>query len=105
MTRYIYKDGDFRHSSTGELMEIPQRDGVCMPMVRSDIPEYRSPIDGKLISSNSTRRYDLEANGCVPAEPRKRRGYKNPHFALKRGLSLNEEGRETLETMRKAKKG
>jgi len=48
---------------TGEPMDIPERSEVCAPIVRSDIPEYRSPIDGKLISSRSTRREDLKKNG------------------------------------------
>lgn len=101
MKRYVWRDGHFYDRSTGEPMEIPEREGVCMPMVRSDIPEYLSPIDGKPITSNSHRRYDLEANGCVPAEPRKKRGYKNPRFAAKHGLPLNEEGREALERRKK----
>lgn len=101
MTRYIYKNGEFRNASTGELMEIPHREGVVMPAVRSDIPEYRSPIDGKPITSNSHRRYDLEANNCRPAEPRKKRGYRNPRFAAKHGLPLNEEGRAAQAAQRK----
>lgn len=94
MTRYVYRDGDFRHPSTGEPMEIPKRDEVCMPMVRSDIQEYRSPVNGELISSRSTRKYDLEKNDCVDlGPPKKARGYRNPTFAKKRGLALNEEAR------------
>ena len=93
MTRYVWRDGEFRDKSSGEPMEIPERVGLCMPVVVSDIPEYRSPIDGTPISSRSSRRYDLEKNGCVEAEP-KRRGYRNPSFALKRGLKLNEEARD-----------
>ena len=95
MTRYVWRDGTFRHSRTNEPMPIPEREGICMPAIQSDIPEYRSPIDGALITSRSHRRYDLEKNNCVPAEPRKKpRGYRNPKFALKRGLPLNEEARE-----------
>lgn len=94
-TRYVWRDGAFRDPRTDEPMPMPERDGPCCPMVQSDIQEYRSPVDGKPITSRTHRRYDLESNGCVPAEP-KRRGYKNPNFALKRGLPLNEEARDTL---------
>ena len=100
MSRYIWRDGQFRDPRTNEPMPIPDRDGLCLPAVRSDIEPYRSPIDGKMITSNSHRRYDLESNGCVPAEPRKRRGFRNPEFAAKHGLPLNEEGREKLESRR-----
>lgn len=95
MTRYVWKDGQWRDRD-GAVMPTPPRDGVCCPMIVSDIPDYRSPIDGKMITSRSARRYDLESNGCVPAEPRKRRGFKNPEFALRRGLKLNEEARDNL---------
>ena len=79
-------------------MPMPDRGGeICAPMVMPDIPEYRSPIDGKLITSRSHRRYDLEKNDCILSPPPKKpRGYKNPKFALKRGLPLNEEARDTL---------
>ena len=93
-TRYVWRDGCWRNPQTNEPMEQPERDGVCAPRVISDIQEYRSPIDGKLITSRTHRRYDLESNGCVEADPPKKpRGYKNPTFALKRGLPLREDAR------------
>lgn len=95
-TRYVWRDGAFRNPVTGEPMPIPQRDGVQMPAIQSDIQEYRSPIDGRPITSRTHRRYDLEKNNCVPAEPRKKRGYKNPSFALPRGLPLNEAAMDKL---------
>lgn len=92
--RYVWRDGEFRHPQTGEAMPIPVRNEVCAPRVQSDISEYRSPIDGSLISSRSARRYDLEKNDCVEVDPpKKKRAYKNPHFAQKRGLPLSEEAR------------
>lgn len=93
MTVYVLRGGQLVDKRTGEPMEMPDRVGLCTPMVQSDIQEYRSPIDGTPITSRSSRRYDLEKNGCVEAEP-KRRGYRNPSFALKRGLKLNEEARD-----------
>lgn len=96
MARYVWRRGAFRVPSTDEPMPIPERDGVCCPRVMSDIEEYRSPIDGSLITSRSQRRYDLEKNGCVEAPPRKKRGFKNPQFAAKRGLRLSEEAMDTL---------
>ena len=101
MKRYVWRDGHFRDPVTNEPMPVPERNGPCTPMLQSDIPDYRSPIDGRLITSRSHRRYDLESNGCVPAEPRKNRGYNNPTFALKRGLKLNEEAREKHEAAKR----
>ena len=93
--KFVWKDGHFRDRD-GSPMPIPERTGICAPRVMSDIPEYRSPIDGTLITSRSQRRYDLEKNGCVEMDPpKKKRGYKNPRFAKKHGLTLNEEARET----------
>ena len=89
--RFVWRDGAFRDPATLKPMEVPERDGVCAPRVMSDIEEYRSPIDGRLIDSRSARRYDLESNGCVEVDPPKRkRGYRNPGFARKRGLELSE---------------
>ena len=101
MARYVWRDGCYRHPQTNEPMELPERGEICAPRVYSDINEYRSPIDGKLISSRSSRRYDLESNGCVEMDPpKKKRGYINPKFALKRGLKLNEEAMEKLNSKR-----
>lgn len=93
-TRYVWRNGAFVDPSSNEPMQIPERDGVCMPLINSDIKEYVSPVTGKLISSRSTRRYDLESNGCIEADPpKKHRGYHNKAFAKKRGLKLAEEAR------------
>lgn len=96
--RYVWRNGCYRDPRTNEPMPMPERHEICAPMVRSDIAEYRSPIDGKLISSRSTRREDLIRNDCVEMDPRpkEKRGYKNPNFALKRGLPLREEVRDTM---------
>jgi hypothetical protein len=72
---------------------------IRAPMVMRDIPEYLSPIDGRPITSRSWRRYDLESNNCVEADPPKRpekgartRGLKNKRFAKKHGVH----GRELI---------
>lgn len=77
------------------------------PFVVSDITPYKSPIDGREITSRSQRRDDLRANGCVEWEPgmsKREAGYSNPTFALKRGLPLNERGQENLRKMKEEKK-
>jgi len=71
-----------------ELAASPEQ--IKCPQVMRDIPEYASPIDGKIITSRSHRRYDLESNGCREVDPPKRpRGLKNERFAAKRGLKLD----------------
>jgi hypothetical protein len=93
MKRYVWRNGQFVDRTTGEPMEKPYAGQVCAPMVMPDIPEYRSPINGALISSRSTQREDLKRNDCYLAEP-KRRGFKNPRFAKKHGLPLREDVRD-----------
>ena len=61
-------------------------DDIPCPMVMSDIGEYRSPIDGRYISSRSTRKRDLADNGCVEAPDRKPKAFKNERFCKKHGL-------------------
>lgn len=96
MTVFVWTERGFVHKFTGEPMHIPARDGVCCPRVESDIEPYRSPVDGRLITSRSQQRDDLARNGCVLAPPSKRKGkgYNNPTFAVKRGLPLSEEAQD-----------
>ena len=87
MARYIWRDGGFVSAETGEPMEIPQRDGLCVPKVQRDVQEYRSPIDGTLITSRSQEREELKKHGCVIVPPKPKREFVNPHFMKKRGIA------------------
>lgn len=89
-TTYVWKDGAFRDKRTGKPMQVRNPNAICAPMVMSDIPEYRSPINGQLISSRSTQREDLKRNDCYLAEPAKK-GFKNKRFAKKHHLPLRED--------------
>ena len=98
MARYVKRDGQWVNLSTGEpmLSEGQMKAPVSLPYVLSDIPEYRSPIDGKLITSRSQRRDDLKANGCVEFEPSlspTKGKFRDPTFCKKRGLDVSEEFR------------
>lgn len=77
-------------------MAKPFAGRIVMPTVISDIPEYRSPIDGRVIASRSERRDDLKRNNCVEYEPSMsptKGKYRNPSFCAKRGLEVSEEYR------------
>jgi hypothetical protein len=89
MPRYIWTDDGFVERSTGLKMHVRDPNAICTPTVIRDVPEYQSPIDGKLITSRSHQREDLKRNDCVLAEPKKPRGYRNERFARKYGLKLN----------------
>jgi len=91
MATYVFRDGKFVDKRTGEPMPKPYAGQICAPQVMRDTPEYRSPIDGTLITSRSQRREDLKKHGCVEMDPPKRpRGFKNARFAKKHGLPLNQ---------------
>ncbi|MGL4558734.1 MAG: hypothetical protein ACRCV5_14620 [Afipia sp.] len=92
MTRYVWKGDGFYDRKTGERMQVKDENAICKPYVVSDIPEYRSPIDGRPITSRSHRREDLKRNDCYEMDPPKRkRGLGNPRFAAKHGLPVCEE--------------
>lgn len=57
---------------------MPERSGIVMPTILSDIPEYRSPIDGRPITSRSHRREDLKRNNCVEYDDSMRK--KHPKY-------------------------
>lgn len=91
--RYFYRDGRMVDRDGMPMLNQFELAGeVCAPMVMRDTPEYRSPIDGRLITSRSHRREDLRRNNCVEVDPPRRpRGLKNERFARKRALPLNPE--------------
>ena len=95
MTTYVWckETNHWVDKKTRERMHVPDRGGeISVPMVVSDIPEYRSPVDGKLISSRSTRREDMKKNDCVPWEPISNRpgGIANVRIAQHYGPKVNE---------------
>lgn len=96
MGSFVWRDGRFVDKKTGEAMHKPYAGQICMPTVISDIPEYRSPVDGRPITSRSERRDDLKRNNCVDARdfPSPTEGkIRNKRFAAKHGLTVSEEYR------------
>jgi len=66
----------------------------AVPQIMRDIPEYRSPIDGKLIGSRSQRRYDLERSNSRewdPADSPTKGKFRNERMAKKYGGQVAEE--------------
>lgn len=39
------------------------------PLISSDIPDYLSPVNGKLISGRKQRKEDLKRNDCYEVDP------------------------------------
>lgn len=95
MTRYVFRNGRFEDRD-GNTMRKPFAGQICAPIIVSDIPEYRSPIDGRSITSRSHRREDLKRNGCVEYEPSMsptKGRLRNKRFCDKHGLTVSEEYR------------
>src|SRR5690606_34957281 len=103
--RFVFRDGCLRDKDTNEPVPPPSREPreFVRFQIIGEIREYISPVTGKLITNRKERRYDLESNNCYEIDPPKKpRGYRNPNFALKRGLPLNEEGQQKLRELREA---
>ena len=98
MPKFVFRDGHWRDHASGELMVIPKRDGLCVPMLIPDVSEYASPIDGTPISSRSVEREELKRHDCVILPPKKRE-YKNPSFMAKHGIAPD--GRKDLSRLAK----
>lgn len=96
MARYVRRNGVLVERTTGEAMLTDEQRAapICMPMIMRDIPEYASPIDGRMITSRSERREDLLRNNCVEAGDMKSPTggkIRNKAFAKKRGLKVSED--------------
>lgn len=96
MTTYVRRNGQMVDKETGVPMLTDEQRAapVTAPMIISDIPEYASPIDGRMITTRSERRDDLKRNNCVEYEPSMsptKGKIKNKEFAAKRGLQVSEE--------------
>lgn len=97
MATYIWTRDGFKNRN-GEPMPMPERDGLCAPMIISDMEPITSPIDGKPITSRSALRYELEKHGkriVEPSESPTKGKIRNEAFAKKRGLTVSEEYRKT----------
>lgn len=91
---YVFRNGELVEKKTGDAISV-SGGPLAAPMVMRDIPEYRSPIDGRVIGSRSTRRDDLKRNNCIEWDPalsptRGKPAFKNARFAKKHGLKLSE---------------
>ncbi len=78
----------------GNPMPIPERDGICLPLIRSDIQPYACPITGKMITSMSEHRENLKKHGMrvmEPSESPTQGKIRNAAFARKRGLTVSDE--------------
>lgn len=91
MPKFVLRDGRLVDKETGlpMLNQEERARPLQTPASYSDIPGYRSPIDGSWIEGRRARKYDLEKNGCVDANelssgPRK---LKNAKFAAKHGMT------------------
>lgn len=91
---------------------LPERNlaqsDFAAPLLIKPMPDYRSPVDGKLITSRHARREDLKRSGCVEWDPGTGQGrYKrtpgvinNPKYEAS-GFKLSEKGQMRKEQMRK----
>lgn len=67
----------FRYDpETKEMVEVGVRDdGPSGLMIVGDLPDYTSPVDGKLVSGRAQRRNDLKRTGCREYDPGEREAY------------------------------
>ena len=68
MTIYAWRNGQWIDKKTGEPMQTTG-DGVCRPMIVSDLPAYMSPLGTGLIDGRAARREDLKRSGCRETDP------------------------------------
>lgn len=100
---YVWRAGHWVSKTTGKPMEIPERDGVCAPMmILSDIEPHVAPT-GEIVNTRSDRDELRKKHGLVPYErlTGRPRGYINDKFARKRGLKTCGETKEHFAEQKK----
>lgn len=76
-------------SQVEEVTKYGERHAPHAFQIMRDLPGYKSPLGTGWIEGRAARREDLKRGGCREVDPSEwRGGYRNPHFALKRGLPL-----------------
>lgn len=66
---------------TGKPMATP--DGVFVPMIRSDLPSYVSPVTHKPVEGRAARREDMARSGSREVDPSEHRvTYNNKKYAM-----------------------
>jgi hypothetical protein len=70
MPKYVLRANGWVDPDTGQPMPIPQRDGICVPTIRGDIPDYVSPVTGKVVSGRAARRDEMAKHDLVEVPPR-----------------------------------
>ena len=87
LKRYRLRDGRLVDDDGAPLNDESAPFVPNVPYVVSDIPGYRSPINGEWIEGRKARREDLKRNDCVERDPpARKRGYRNKRFCEKYGL-------------------
>ena len=68
------------NTRTGYMMDKPQGDVICAPMVVRDTPAYYSVVSDKWIDGRRDRREDLARTGCMELDREYPRGMpRKPH--------------------------
>ncbi len=98
MAKYIMSGDRMVDRDTGAPLrsEADRRKPFQAPQLTPTMPEYSSPIDGRMITTRHERREDLKRNNCVPYEPSlspTKGKIRNKEFASRRGLQVSEEFR------------
>lgn len=92
----VTADGRLRNKRTGELVPDDNRP-IAAPQLARDYGAYDSPVGTGMVEGRAAHREDLKRSDCrilekgesvEPSGKPFRPVYKNPKFALKRGLPL-----------------
>ncbi|MDP3740376.1 MAG: hypothetical protein Q8R02_23520 [Hyphomonadaceae bacterium] len=65
--RYVLRGETWVSKTTGKPMET--RDGLFVPMIRSDLPSYISPITKQPVEGRAARREDMARSGSREVDP------------------------------------
>mgnify|MGYP000199170381 FL=1 len=97
MARYLWNGTAFVDKDGNPAVDPSAPYVPVRPMIMAPMPEYQSPIDGRVISSRMERKDDLERNNCREwdtADSPTGGKFRNERFAKKFGGTVAEEFRD-----------
>ena len=67
--RYVWDGEDFVPADERKRAPNPKRSDLAFPMIITDTPAFKSPIDGKIVEGRVARKEHMKRHGVREVDP------------------------------------